>query len=119
MTLLEALIAVAIVTGVMATAIETFRLAVDRSMVAEMQVEATNLAESLLARSDEIDPTQTEQSVEDQRGTITWRIDRSEQRDRASKATLLKVDSNVRIARAGVVVQQELSTLKFKHVPSK
>ena len=119
MTLLEALIAVAIVTGVMTAAIETYRVAMDRSMVAEMQVEATNLAESLLDRADEITPAQTEQSVSDERGTITWRMDRSEQRDKASKATLTKVDSHVKIARGRFIVQQELSTLSLKHTSIK
>ncbi len=51
MTLIEALVAIAILSGVMATAIDTFRFAATRSAVSDMEVEAANLAESLLARA--------------------------------------------------------------------
>ena len=119
MTLLEALIAVAIVCGVMASAIQTFGIAASRSVVAGMEVDAANLAESLLARAGEDLPTQGQQEIQDERGTLTWRLVSSEEAGISKKIGLLKVESYVRIVKDGIVVEQQLSTLKLKQVPAK
>lgn len=119
MTLLEALIAVAIVSGVMATAIETFRIAMGRSMVAELEIEATTIAESLLARAGEDLPMQAQQNTKDERGTLAWRLDGSQQAGGNKDAKLIRIESHVRIARGDVVVEKELSTLKLKQAQPK
>jgi len=118
MTLIEALVAIAILSGVMATAIDTFRFAATRSAVSDMEVEAANLAESLLARAGEDLPLQARQSTTIDGGTLTWSIN-SEPAGTTAKTQLFKVDSHVKIARAGMAVEQSLSTLKLKQVPQK
>lgn len=118
MTLIEALVAIAILSGVMATAIDTFRFAATRSAVSGMEVEAANLAESLLARAGEDLPLRVRQTTTIDGGTLTWSVD-SEPAVAGVKVQLFKVDSHVKIARAGMVVEQGLSTLKLKHVSPK
>ena len=118
MTLIEALVAIAILSGVMATAIDTFRVAVARSAVSDMEVEAADLAESLLARAGDDLPLHVRQSTTIDGGTLAWSVD-SGLAGATAKAQLLRVDSHVKIERAGMVVEQSLSTLKLKQVSAR
>jgi len=118
MTLIEALVAIAILSGVMATAIDTFRFAATRSLAYEIEVEATSLAESLLARAGEDLPLQASQTTTINGGTLTWSVD-SQPAGATGKVQLFKVDSHVKLTRAGMVIEQTLSTLKLKQVSPK
>ena len=118
MKLIEALVAIAILSSVIATAIDTFGFAASRSAVSDMEVEAANLAESLLARAGEDLPLHARQSTTIEGGALAWSVD-SEPAGATAKVQLLRVDSHVKIERGGMVVEQSLSTLKLKQVSPK
>lgn len=118
MTLIEALIAITILVGVTATAIDTYRLAVMRSVISSMEAEAVALAETLLVRAGEDLPFQATKSAATDEGTLTWTVT-SRPVGTSGKLQLLKTDSHVKIERGGTTIEQALSTLKLKQVSQK
>ena len=118
MTLVEALVAIAILSGVMATAIDTFRFAATRSAVHQLEIEAATLAESLLARAGVDIPLKAQQDTAVDGSLLSWSVD-SQQVGQAGRVQLIKIQSRVKIVRAGIAVEQNLSTQRLKQDPQK
>lgn len=112
MTLIEVLVAIAIASGVLATAIETYRFASLRSVVYGMDLETVDLAASLLARADKDVAIGSHQSSAFDGGSLSWSID-GRRIGTAANVNLTDIQVRVRFERAGIVVEHNLSTLKL------
>jgi hypothetical protein len=118
MTLIEALVAIAIICGVMGAAIETFRFGASRLVAYETEAEAVVEAESLLARGGEDLPLQWEKTEERDGRVLTWSLT-SREVAAADKLRLIEVESHVRIVRGELTVERVLSSLKLLRVTQK
>jgi hypothetical protein len=114
MTVLEALLAVVIAFGVVASAIEASRIAANRSTIARLQAEAALEADALLSRLGQDLPLNPGHLEGDGGNGVRWAIDVASAGREADALQAFQVTSDVRISRAGMSVHQNVATLKIR-----
>jgi len=118
MTLLEALVAAVIVFGTLTTAIETFQDALRRSAAAAVETEAVLLAQSLLERAGRDLPWQDRHHAAMEDGGLDWAI-QTDVVTRSGSNELVRVESNVHLARGNIVADKRLVSLRTRFPRSK
>jgi hypothetical protein len=117
MSLLETMVALTIAAGVISAALETAYLTAQRTMLANLEMEAILRAEALLAWAG-TDPSNTAAHREGTDGeTVRWTLDM--ERDDAGNRppAAMRIVARVTITRDGASTQQELATLKLVPEP--
>ena len=118
MSLIEVLVAILIASGLLATAMETYRFVTVRTAAQEVEHEAVDLAASLLARADRDLPFGSRQSKMTEGAKLSWSVD-GRGIGKAANANLTEVHVRVRLERAGIVVERSLSTLRVERGASR
>jgi hypothetical protein len=113
MTLVEALISLAIAIGVVASAVEASRLAIARTAVARLDAEAALSAEAALARVGNDIPLSPGHYEGNQEEGRHWAIDVSSFGDHGDAVQSYVVSVKVTIARAGIAAQSSIGTLRL------
>ena len=114
MTVLEALLAVVIAFGVVASAIEASRVAIGRSTIARLEAEAALDAEALLSRVGNDMPLNPGHLEGAEGNGVRWAIDVVPAGRETDMLQAYQVTSNVAIGRAGTLAQSNLTTLKIR-----
>jgi hypothetical protein len=114
MTVLEALLAVVIAFGVVASAIEASRIAANRSTIAHLQAEAALDADALLSRVGQDLPLNPGHLDGAEGNGVRWAIDVAPAGRESDALQAYEVTSDVRISRAGMSVHQNVATLKIR-----
>jgi hypothetical protein len=114
MTVLEALVALMIALGVVTAAVEASRMAISRSTIARLQVEATLDTETLLARVGNDIPLSEEHLEGDGGNGEHWIIDIVPTSAPTDVVRAYEVHAEVRLLRAGISAQSRLATLKLQ-----
>src|SRR5580704_16148532 len=112
MTVLEALLALVIAFGVVASAIEASRVAIGRSMIARLEAEAALDAEALLSRVGNDLPFNSGHLEGAESNGVRWAIDVVAAGQETDALQAYQVTSDVAIVRAGISAQSNLTTLK-------
>ena len=112
MSLVEALVAMAMITGVISVAIETFRIVELRTVLSEMDVQGIVLAETLLARAgnDIVLPMTQSSTIGGSR--VSWTVE-GRRELAAPDLQLTRIEARVSIARGGMTSSRSLATLKL------
>jgi hypothetical protein len=113
-TILETIIAMAIAVGVIAGALEASGMATARAVWASLQVEAVVKAERLLAKAGGELPLAEGGSEGVEEGGMTWSLAVSPYQPAAKGPQAFDVVARVEIRRGGLVVRQELATMKLR-----
>lgn len=109
MTLIEALIALAIATFTIGGTIEAARLAAGRSEISALDINAIRVAANLVATANVSRPGHYEGHDRD----YTWRLDVIANEPEFGPSAV-DVSATVRMTRSGFVSEKTISTLKLK-----
>ena len=119
MSLLEALIALGIAALIVAAGFESSRLAIERSAIATLNIEAATLAANSLASIDITDPEHfTHIEGRDDNKAISWMVD-TEADETEFGPTAVAMTATARVARGGIVAEKTVSILKLKALTQK
>jgi acyl CoA:acetate/3-ketoacid CoA transferase len=114
MTILEALLAVVIALGVVASAIEASQIAISRSVIARLLAESALDAEALLSRVGNDIPFDPGHIEGAEANGARWSLDIVTVSAGNEALRAYQVTSDVSITRAGRSVHSEIATLKLQ-----